>query len=187
MLNASGLILLGSHIELEVAHLFIACFLQLTEFKNQVLVRLRFLTQVRLQLVDAALQVVLAVAQVVDAALVDVNEVVLGHLEFFGLAVLQILDLVGVLVFKLRFDVIVGIQDSVHVLFSLLFGVKEALFESVDLVIHALDLVFEICVLAVEEGFVLLQQVDLAAEAFIASFDFVLGLLKLRKLKLKFF
>jgi len=187
MLNASGLILLGSHIELEVAHLFIACFLQLTEFKNQVLVRLRFLTQVRLQLVDAALQVVLAVAQVVDAALVDVNEVVLGHLEFFGLAVLQILDLVGVLVFKLRFDVIVGIQDSVHVLFSLLFGVKEALFKSVDLVIHALDLVFEICVLAVEEGFVLLQQVDLAAEAFIASFDFVLGLLKLRKLKLKFF
>lgn len=134
-----------------------------------------------------ALKIVFAVAKIVHAALVNVDEVALGKFKLLCLPVLEVLDLVRVLVFELRLDVIVGVQHTVHVLLGLLLGVKQTLLKPVDLVLLALYLVFEVGVFPAKEGFVLLQQVNLTTQAFIAAFNLQLGVLETRDLLLQFF
>ena len=61
---------------------------------------------------------------------IDINEVVLDHFEVFGVALLQILNLIGVLLIKLELKVIIRVEQPVHVLLislyifcKLIFGV----------------------------------------------------------------
>ena len=99
----------------------------------------------------------------VSLGFIDVDEVVLHHLEILGVSGLQVLYLFSVLLVKLGLDVIIGIKDSVHVLISLFLGFQEAEFGPVELVLESSDALFMSGVLPLEETLVLSQDVDFSS------------------------
>ena len=88
---------------------------------------------------------------------------------------------------ELGFEVVVGVEDALHVFVSLPFGFEEALFGSVELVFVSLYLVLELSPLAGEEVLVLSKHIDFSSEGFTPSFDIVLAFLHLCQLGLKGF
>jgi len=77
---------------------------------------------------------VLPLGQVLDLALVNVDERLLGELKLLRLAVLQLLDFLRVLDLEFGLDIVVGTEHTVHVLLSLLLGVEQAELSAIDLV-----------------------------------------------------
>lgn len=177
VLDSCHSVLFSSNIELELSQFVISRLLEGTEFKYELLVVLALITKVRLELVDAALLLVLAFSQVFDLPLVDISKVLLCMLKFLGLTVLELLDLFRVLGLKLGLDIIVGGEDSIHVLFSLFLGIEEAELGSVNFVFETLDFLLKIGVLTAQEVLVLVEQVDLSAKTLVTSLNIDLGLL----------
>lgn len=58
------------------------------------------------------------------------------------MSVLKLLDLLAVLGIELTLDVIVSSKNTLHVLFSLFFGVEQAQLSSINLVFESLALLF---------------------------------------------
>jgi hypothetical protein len=94
VLDSTNSVLLATNVQLQMAHFLIASFLKMSEFKNEVLIAFSLVTQVLLKLVVAAFEIVLAVTEVINSALVNVDQVALSEFKFFGLAVFKILNLV---------------------------------------------------------------------------------------------
>ena len=99
----------------------------------------------------------------VSLGFIDVDEVVLHHLEIFGVSGFQVLYLFSVLLVKFGLDVIIGIQDSVHILISLFLGFQEAEFGPVELVLESSDALFVGGIHPLEKALVLSQDVDFSS------------------------
>jgi len=140
VLDADRVILLGPHVKLELSKLLITGFLEGAELENQLFVALRLVAEVMLKLRNASLLLILALDHELKLSLVLIGQVLLHMLQFFVLAVLQIVHLAGILLLKLRLDVVVGGQDAIHVLLSLLLGLKQAH-------LGAVHFIFESCYL----------------------------------------
>lgn len=91
--------------------------------------------------------------------------------QLFCLAVFEFIHLFGVLEFKLRFDIVICGEDTIHVLFSLLLSFKKAQLSPVDLVFEARNFILQVSVLAGEEVFVLVQKINLASKALVVPFN----------------
>ena len=89
--------------------------------------------------------------------------------------------------FKLRLDVVVGRQDTVHVLLGLFLGFKKTQLGPVDLVFQAGNFLLKVSVLSGQEILILIQKIDLAPKSIIVSIDVVLGLASSGKLAFEFF
>ena len=85
-------------------------------------------------------------------------------MKLFGLSILQFFHLTAVLSFKLRFHIIIGGKDSIHVLFSLFLGIKEAHLSPIDFILEPCHFLLQIGVFTRQEVFVLVEKVNLAAK-----------------------
>lgn len=108
MLDAYGIVLLGSHIEFETAELFVTSLLQRSELKDKLFVALCLVSEIGFKLVDTPLLFIFPLSQVIDFAFVQIRQILLHRVKFFSLAVFQFIHFFRILGLKLRFDVIIG-------------------------------------------------------------------------------
>ena len=66
MLNTNCVVLLSSNIELELAKLLIACFLEGTELEDELFIALGLVTKVGFKLGDTPLLFILSLCKVID-------------------------------------------------------------------------------------------------------------------------
>lgn len=184
MAHSSDFIVTRSHIQLQLSKLLIAIFLKRSEFKQNFLVALALLTEVCLQLADPSFLLVLSLSEEADLSIVDIDQILFSQCHLFGLTVLQLLDLLGVLRFKLALDIIVGSKHTLHILLSLLFGIKKAQLSAVNLVLQSLRLFLQVGALTAQESLVLVEKINFASQTLISSLDFTFGLLQSRVLKI---
>ena len=185
MLNTRHCILFRPHIELELAQLVITGFLEGTEVENELFIIFALLTEVGVKLRNAALLLIFALVQILYPPLIDISKVLLREVELLCIAVLQLLDFFRVLGFKLRLDVLVGRQDTVHVLFSLLLRIQKTELRPIHLVLETLDLLFKVSVFTAQEVLVLVEQVNFSLQALVTSLYIKLGFLQPAVLQLK--
>jgi hypothetical protein len=86
------------------------------------------------------------------------------------------------LLIKLHFEIIVGVQDAIHVLFGLFLSFKERLLSAIKLIIQSLHLVHQSTILTLQKVLVLSKEINLTAELLSPSLDFILAILKLDEL-----
>jgi len=184
MAHSSDFIVTRSHIQLQLSKLLIAIFLKRSEFKQNFLVALALLTEVCLQLADPSFLLVLSLSEEADLSIVDIDQILFSQCHLFGLTVLQLLDILGVLRFKLALDIIVGSKHTLHILLSLLFGIKKAQLSAVNLVLQSLRLFLQVGALTAQESLVLVEKINFASQTLISSLDFTFGLLQSRVLKI---
>lgn len=77
VLDAHGIVLLRSHIKLELAKLFVASLLQSSELKDKLFVALGLVSEVSLKLVDTPLLFIFSLSQVIDFAFVQISQILL--------------------------------------------------------------------------------------------------------------
>lgn len=114
--------MLGPDFQLQLSNLQVPILLQLPELKDYLFILLALMPQLVFKLSNLPLLLIFPIGQVLDFALVHISYVLFGKTKFFSLTTLQIFDFVCVLVIEFVFDLVVGGQDAVHVLLSLLFG-----------------------------------------------------------------
>ena len=168
-----------------MAKFLIRGFLKIAEFIEELLVGSLTVSELLLKLVVSEVEFIPSLRQMGGFGLVNIHQILLDHFEILGVSSLQILDLRGVLLVELHFEIVVGVQHTIHVLFSLLLGFQERLLSSVKLVIKSLDLVHQSSILTLQEVLILREQIDLAAKLLRSSLDFVLSVLKLDELLLQ--
>lgn len=171
MLNAHNLVLLSSNVKLKLAKLLISRLLQGSELKYEFFIALRLVAEVSLKLEDATLLLVLSFREVLNLAFEEVCQVLFHMGQLFGLAVFELLHFFGVLEFKLRFNIVVCGEDTIHVLFSLLLSLKEAQLGPVKLILETRNFVLQVSVLTGEEILVLIKKVNLASKALVVPLN----------------
>lgn len=124
MANSSNFIMASTHIKFQLSEFLIAILLKGSEFKQDFFIALAFLTKVTLKFGDSSLLFIFSFSKEVYLSFVDILQVFFSQLHFFSLSVLQLLDLRCILSFKLTLNIIVGSENTLHILFCLLLGIK---------------------------------------------------------------
>jgi hypothetical protein len=114
--------------------------------------------------------------------LVNLHQVLLYHFQVLGIPVLEVLHFIGVLLVEFEFQVIICVQNSVHVLLCLLLRLKKRLLSSIKFILKSLHLFFKNSVFSLQESFVLAHHVDFSSQGFCSAVYFKFLILKLLKL-----
>ena len=106
-----------------MSELLITSFLKRAELKDELFIALRLVSEVGFKLDNTPFLLILPFGEVIDFTLVQVSQVLLHMRKFLRLTVLEFIHLTAILCLKLRFNVIISRQDSIHVLFGLFLGI----------------------------------------------------------------
>lgn len=95
------------------------------------------------------------------------------------MAYLELFNFRGVLLVKLRLQIVVRVEHSLHVLVCLPLGLQQSLLSSVELVLESLDLVLQLGSFSCEEVLILRKHVYFSPERLASPLDLVLAFLDL--------
>lgn len=162
---------------------FLICvLLEVAEFIEELLVGSLTIGELLLKLVVSVIEFVPPFSQVSSFCLINIDQVLFDHLKILCISSLEVLDLSGVLLIKLHFEIIVGVQDAIHVLFGLFLSFKERLLSTIKLVVKSLHLVHQSAILTLQIVLILRKEIDFTAELLSPSLDLILAILKLQEL-----
>jgi len=165
-----------------MADFLICILLEVAEFIEELLVGSLTIRELLFKLVVSVIEFISPFCQMSCFCLIDIDQVLFDHFKILCISSLEVLDLSGILLIKLHFEIIVGVQDAIHVLFGLFLSFKERLLSAIKLIIQSLHLVHQSTILTLQKVLVLRKEINLTAELLGPSLDFILAILKLDKL-----